>query len=201
MRRGLIKELKKGLRFKCELCGRCCRGLNEGYVFIYGDKILNIARSLDLDLSDFIRDYCEIIDAEYRIFTKSPIKPTKKKVYLKSIVLKQSEEDGSCIFLRADKKCKIYENRPIQCQTWPIWFDVMTNKNDFKEAKEKCPGFKNSDGNHAHLIEKRKILETIRDEILLEQDYIEKMRKNRNDLKLIYPFLKEVKQDLSKTTS
>ena len=106
----LLDEIVDGFYFNCQSCGRCCRGKGEGYVFIDENEIQRICEFLTIEIDDFHEKFLEEIDAEYRVFDK--LQPTKRKVFLKSPVLKQDEEDGICVFLDTDSNlCKIYELR------------------------------------------------------------------------------------------
>ena len=167
----LLDEIEDGFYFNCQSCGRCCRGKGEGYVFIDENEIQRISEFLRIEIDDFREKFLEEIEAEYRIFDNS-LQPTKRKVFLKSTVLKQDEEDGICIFLNTDSNlCKVYELRPNQCKSWPVWFSIMTNKVHYQKTLEKCPGihFKGE-----KFIDKTEIIESLQKEIELDQIYIKK---------------------------
>ena len=118
------------------------------------------------------------------------LNPTKKKIFLKSLILKQDKKDGSCVFL--DKKtnlCKIYGARPYQCKSWPKWYPLMTKKKELSEAKEKCPGFKSKDG----FITTSQIQTSLEIELKTEFDFIKKMKKNNNELRKCYRYLRNIK--------
>ena len=171
----LLDEIVKGFYFNCQSCGRCCRGKGEGYVFIDENEIQRISEFLRIEIADFRKEFLEEIEAEYRVFDDS-LKPTKRKVILKTPVLKQDEEDGICIFLDNESNlCKIYELRPSQCKSWPIWFSVMTNKTTYQKTLDKCPGihFKGE-----KFISYAEIIETLKKEVEMDQNFIEKNKKN-----------------------
>jgi len=170
----LLDELNNGFRFKCQRCGRCCKGKGEGFVFLFGNEKEKICDSLKVTDKQFMEKYAEEIEAEYRIFDDSLI-PTQKKIFLPSVVLKQDDNDGECVFL-SDERCKIYAERPNQCRTWPTWRVVMTNRRGFNNAKKKCPGIDAKDG---RLITKEEILSNINREIQIERNFI-KLRRNSN---------------------
>lgn len=94
----IIKELG----FKCELCARCCTKEFNDHVFL-----------LDSDLDGIRRiDPSAIVPAPYPEFCDQ-----KGRFYVSGYALK-ANPDGSCIFLE-NKRCKIYENRPLICRVYP----------------------------------------------------------------------------------
>jgi Fe-S-cluster containining protein len=46
--------------------------------------------------------------------------------------------DGSCPFLK-NGRCGVYEARPTQCKTFPMWPELMVNT-VYEDLKEFCPG-------------------------------------------------------------
>ena len=105
---------------KCGLCNaNCCRG-KSGYIWVNKTEINQIAKFLNMDTKDFIRDYLRKIGYKYS--------------------LKELKVNGSydCVFY--DEKingCAVYNVRPWQCRTYPFW-EVF--KKDFKDLKEECIG-------------------------------------------------------------
>jgi Fe-S-cluster containining protein len=130
----------------------------------------------------------EVINSEYKIYDKN-LNPTKKKIFLKSLVLKQDPEDGSCIFLDPTTNlCKIYGARPFQCKSWPMWYPLMTNEKELREAKEKCPGFQFNSG----FISQSQILDSLETELKIECRFINKMRQYDENLEKVFRFLKNI---------
>ncbi len=99
-----------------------------------------------------------------------------------------------CIFLNQDNKCRIYNARPYQCRTWPSWYYNMTRSSSFDEVMEKCPGIKLLSAKEGKIISTDQIYKCIKKEIEIEQNFVKKMKENKCDLRLVYPFLKNVKQ-------
>jgi uncharacterized protein len=94
----IIKELG----FKCELCARCCTKEFNDHVFL-----------LDADVDAIRKTNPEAITpAPYPEFCDQ-----KGRFYVSGYALK-TNPDGSCIFLE-NKRCKIYENRPLICRVYP----------------------------------------------------------------------------------
>ena len=113
--------LKKGVRFECQGSGKCCLSRGEyGYVYLTKEDRRNMAQVLKLTTSAFTRKYCE--------------KSVDGMFYLKS-----DSEAEECTFLK-NKKCEVYQARPMQCRTWPFWPEVMNAKAWNAEVKSFCPG-------------------------------------------------------------
>lgn len=104
----------------CETCaGRCCTG-ESGYIYVTKAEIENISKLLNVDVSEFVKQYLY------------------KKKYKYSIKERVVEGSHECIFYDAvSNGCKIYEARPKQCRTFPFW-DYYKNRVD--ELKLECPG-------------------------------------------------------------
>jgi len=110
----------EGLRFQCQGSGKCCTSHGEyGFVFLTKEDRQRMAKHLDLTLSAFTRKYCEKTNGFFH--------------------LKEDGKNPDCHFLK-EKRCSIYEARPIQCRTWPFWPDVMNAKTWKKEVVTFCPG-------------------------------------------------------------
>ena len=109
----------EGLRFECTQCGACCSG-EPGYVFVSDDEIAAMAKRLQMSLEAFEHKFVRSVGAE------------------KSLV---EYPDGDCIFLDPDSRhCLVYEERPVQCRTWPFWDSTLEDEHAWKETCEVCPG-------------------------------------------------------------
>ncbi|MHA1270811.1 MAG: YkgJ family cysteine cluster protein [Candidatus Helarchaeota archaeon] len=96
------------IKFKCLRCGDCCHvkylETDSGYIPIYLDELNNIkkiAKDMNINVEfrpDFV--YADII---------------KKRLIITAYAMILKEK---CVFY--DKKCRIYENRPITCKAFPI---------------------------------------------------------------------------------
>jgi len=111
------KFYQAGLHFECTFCGNCCQ-LPGGSVAVSEEEIENMANSLNMEVSDFIPNYC----------TSGTAKRTLKE-----------QENGACIFLE-DKRCTIYEQRPLQCRTFPFWPENVKSDYRWKQLPAICPG-------------------------------------------------------------
>jgi hypothetical protein len=113
--------IKKGFDFAfdpsaCENCpGFCCFG-ETGKVWVSQTEIFNICNFLHINCIDFKNQYLNHIDNRF----------TLKERYTKNIF--------ECIFFdHAQRKCQIYDVRPIQCRNYPFW-------NDCTQALNECLG-------------------------------------------------------------
>ncbi len=110
---------KKGLRFECIGCGRCCRG-EPGAVWFTPDEAQRMRAFLGLSEEDF----------EKRYVTCSYGRKSLKEL-----------KNGDCIFYkRDDDRCAIYKVRPLQCRLFPFWPSLMESPEAWDEAAKSCPG-------------------------------------------------------------
>ncbi len=111
---------RDGLRFDCTACGNCCRDHGE-YTFVYVSDQDLTAMSAELGISPaaFDLEYCEHGDG-WRYLKRS---------------------GNCCVFLDATGLCKVYEGRPKQCKTWPLWQDNLVSSKVWNgPVKKCCPG-------------------------------------------------------------
>ncbi|MFN4174603.1 MAG: YkgJ family cysteine cluster protein, partial [Parachlamydiaceae bacterium] len=107
-----------GLSFSCTGCGKCCTG-SPGAVWLNEAEIETLANHLKLSREDFIDKYTRLIEGK-RSLIEDPI-------------------HYDCVFLR-DKRCEVYEARPVQCRTYPWWTQNLKSKKDWEEAAKFCEG-------------------------------------------------------------
>ncbi len=107
---------KDGLRFECQRCGSCCRG-EPGVVWINKKETKNICVSLGISTELFVKNYVRLINGRISLL---------------------EHDNGDCIMY--DNGCKIYEDRPRQCKTFPFWSSNLKNKTQWEEQKKTCPG-------------------------------------------------------------
>ena len=104
----------------CNSCeGRCCTG-ESGYIYVNKNEIESIAKLLNMQVSDFAKEYLY------------------KKGYKYSIKEIKFNESYECVFYnRETNGCGIYDARPTQCRTFPFWDYYKTR---VEELKLECPG-------------------------------------------------------------
>jgi uncharacterized protein len=126
-----------GLRFSCARCSYCCRG-DPGFIFLTKGDLRRLLRRLSLDFKTFFREYCTLVDAG-----------TGMALSLRDVAAQGSGKDGTdkggtrpvyeCVFWGGGG-CSVYEDRPIQCSTYPFWVSIVDSKASWREEARSCPG-------------------------------------------------------------
>jgi Fe-S-cluster containining protein len=183
----LSKALEKGIHFSCMMCGTCCRGLDEGEVYLYNEDIKRLANHLNFKgfegLREFAKRYLKIIDDS---FLWKEIGGERKKIYrFKTLAFKFIGNDDHCPFLK-DNKCSVHEARPFQCRCFPFWQMMISSNSNFINYSKKCLGLRQLKGN---FYSKENILEWAMAEHKLEMNYFLKMKTNGFNILKVYPFL------------
>jgi len=102
----------------CQTCpGKCCTG-RSGYIWATVEEIEAMAEALGLSFAQFATRYT------YRENGRFSLKEVQRP-----------QGDHACIFF--DKGCKIYDQRPEQCRTFPFWERMKTEP---RERVGECPG-------------------------------------------------------------
>ncbi len=118
---------EKGLRFTCTQCGNCCSG-PPGYVWFTSEEGHAIAKHIGLSYEQFLEKHAVL----------------KGRAW--SLRDHETAYGHDCTFLVRDDKgqgrCSIYEERPMQCRTWPFWPDNLQSKTSWRQAAARCPGMK-----------------------------------------------------------
>jgi len=110
----------KGLKFECQKeCFACCGG-GPGYVWIEEEEIPKLSALLGISDQEFLDNYT-------------------KKANGRLSLLDIASDNWNCIMLK-NGRCSIYENRPIQCRTYPFWHSNLHNQEYWDIEKEACPG-------------------------------------------------------------
>lgn len=120
---------EKGLRFGCQGCGNCCRGPG-GYVWITPQEAETIARRLG---------------QTFERFAAAMLRQT-----LSGLALVDSPS-GDCPLLGDDGRCRVYNERPMQCRTWPWWEENLVSEKRWRDAASRCPGM-NAGQLHSRLV-------------------------------------------------
>ncbi len=122
MLKQLLQKNKKwyaeGLCFQCTQCGRCCTGA-PGYVWINEDEIPQMAAALSEPPESFIQKYARRV---------------RGRISLKEM------PNGDCILLGNDRRCRLYEQRPVQCRTFPFWPENLKSRIAWNRLATDCPG-------------------------------------------------------------
>lgn len=115
-----------GLRFSCTQCGACCTG-PEGYVMLSDEEASRLADRLGMSPDAFGAKYTRNFGAG------------------RSLTEVETEHGFDCVFLDRTTIpgraiCGVYEDRPTQCRTWPLWKRTVRSPRTWARASESCPG-------------------------------------------------------------
>lgn len=120
---GATRWYAAGLHFECAVCGRCCAGPGEGYIWVTRPEIERIAAYLQLTPERLRNGFLRRVGTRTTIIEHSLTK--------------------DCIFLRSvngTRQCAIYPVRPTQCRTWPFWAENLSSPDAWNRAALRCPG-------------------------------------------------------------
>ena len=128
--------LLKRKHFSCTECGKCCTG--SGVVWANRaelDAIRGIVEGGRHDHDAFVAAYVDVDEMERR-----GVDLGAEDWY----ILKNAETklDGAehCIFLDPSTNlCEIYQARPLQCQTFPFWPELLSSR-AWREEASVCEG-------------------------------------------------------------
>jgi len=109
---------KKGLKFSCTECGKCCGG-SPGYVWVNAREMEEMARFLNISLKEFKLKYVRRVGNRYSLL--------------------ESKQTYNCVLLK-DNKCSVYGARPTQCRTFPWWPENIHSKEAWEETARACEG-------------------------------------------------------------
>ncbi|MDR1925632.1 MAG: YkgJ family cysteine cluster protein [Planctomycetaceae bacterium] len=116
----VVPWYKNGLKFGCQSCGCCCGG-GPGFVWITQDEIVRLANRMGISAELFEKIFVWQVNGTRLSLKEYP--------------------NGDCVLLdEKTKKCKFYEERPIQCKTWPFWSQNIRQKQSWDAIAEDCPG-------------------------------------------------------------
>lgn len=108
----------QGIRFVClPGCSNCC-SIPDGFVFLSEQEARRIAYDLEMDFTEFKNFFIREIDDQLALV---------------------DGEDEACVFLEKGR-CMIYEQRPLQCRTFPFWKENMETAKRWQQTKQVCPG-------------------------------------------------------------
>ncbi|MDR0705190.1 MAG: YkgJ family cysteine cluster protein [Planctomycetaceae bacterium] len=111
---------KDGLRFSCKGCGRCCCG-EPGYVWVTTAEINQMAKKLGISAIRFEDAFVWTVQGRKRSLREFP--------------------NGDCVlFNEKSHGCKVYEDRPAQCRTWPFWTQNIDSRKSWEKTAKFCPG-------------------------------------------------------------
>jgi uncharacterized protein len=109
-----------GLRFQCQKCSGCCRG-ESGYVFLQEDDIGRLAGRLAMTRDFFLERYCYVVD-----------------MGIERLYSLKEKKNFDCVFWESG--CSVYEDRPVQCSSYPFWAQLLESEEAWAAESTNCPG-------------------------------------------------------------
>jgi Fe-S-cluster containining protein len=110
---------RDGLAFECQGCGACCSG-DPGFVWVNDTCRAEMCKRLGISEEEFDERYTRHAH-KGRCLTE--------------------RENGDCVLLDEEtRRCLVYEERPVQCRTWPWWPENLESKHHWDRCAEDCPG-------------------------------------------------------------
>jgi len=185
----LAKMFEHGVNFSCQMCGDCCRGFDQGEVYLYKEDIIRLSQFLKLvgqdGLRKFAKKYLKVIENTF--FWKEPGAERGKTFRFHTLAFAFTGDDEHCLFL-VDNKCSIHEARPFQCRCFPFWKMMVSSRKNYIDYSKKCNGLSLLQGRH---YSKREILDWSNKEFAMEKEYFLEMRRKNFDILKVFPFLTE----------
>ena len=112
---------RKGLRFGCTRCSRCCRH-TAGYVFLSSSDLDTLASALGMDRQDVLRTRCRRVP-----------------LGIANRISLREKANLDCTFWE-NGGCSVYEARPLQCRSFPFWAACVSSPEEWKMHGQQCPG-------------------------------------------------------------
>jgi len=110
---------RDGLRFECTRCGNCCAGFS-GTVTVNDAEVAALAARAELGETAFREQYTRIM--------------------LDGSVSLREKPNYDCVFWAREHGCLVYEDRPMQCRTWPFLRTNVDSRERWDEEARNCPG-------------------------------------------------------------
>ncbi len=110
----------QGRRFQCTQCGNCC--FEPGYVYMSAEEVKAIAEHLSMSKDRF--------KARYRVRWDPPSRQW----------IIDATHGLGCPLLTEDRRCSVQPVKPMQCQTFPFWDEMIDDAKEWESAKTFCPG-------------------------------------------------------------
>lgn len=192
----LSKFFKDGIYFSCQRCGECCKGFNNGEVYLYHEDIVNLVEFLKKNtknketLTSFCKKYVKIINTSFYWKRKGA---SRGRTYsFKTLGFKFIGDDEHCSFLSDENLCKVHKARPFQCRAYPIgWNMLIKSTRNFRKYTRGCPGLQNSLKNEGHYHSPEEVIKWAKKEYEIEKNYFLRLKQNNFDIYEVYPYLPE----------
>lgn len=109
----------QGLSFECTGCGDCCSGA-PGAVWLNRDEQERLATYLELELNVFNYRYTRRLGMRRALHERS---------------------SGDCCFYDPEeRRCLVYDARPVQCRTYPFWDRHVASLASWTKLAAACEG-------------------------------------------------------------
>ncbi len=175
------------------MCGECCRGFNDGEVYLYKDDILRLAKIVSMDdeegLKNFAQKYVKVINDSF--FWKESGAERGKTYKFKTLGFVFTGDDEQCHFLDEKNSCTVHKSRPFQCKCFPFWKMMVTSRKNVIAYSKKCPGLQASLKGRGKYYNSHEIQEWAKAEYEMEKKYFLEMKERDFDILKVYPFLSE----------
>jgi Fe-S-cluster containining protein len=110
-----------GLNFSCKRCSSCCR-YDQGFVYLSQKDLNKLTSVLKMDEKSVINAYCRWVTN----WNGDAVLSLKEK------------SNYDCILW--DSGCTVYNERPLQCVTFPFWDSIIADEKCWESAAKSCPG-------------------------------------------------------------
>lgn len=112
---------RHGLKFRCTLCGECCR--RPGTVHMTKSEGTTIAGRLEgpgATWESLLGElWVEDLDGSLKV---------------------DVPDDQACPLLGDDGQCVVHDVKPMQCATYPFWPEILQHKKEWKAERKYCEG-------------------------------------------------------------
>jgi len=78
-----------------------------------------MASALGMELEAFVRTHVRAVDGQWSL---------------------REQQDGSCVLLDGNQRCRTYAQRPEQCSSFPFWPSVLSSAAALVATAAYCPG-------------------------------------------------------------
>jgi hypothetical protein len=123
-----------GLRFECTMCGDCCTG-SPGVIAFTEEEGRRIADRLGISYDDFIDRYTHETPAG-----RSLNEVRTQRGYDCVFLDRTSDHARSLRGGRGGAVCSLYEDRPLQCRTYPWWPQNLASPKAWARTARACEG-------------------------------------------------------------
>ncbi len=132
-----------GLRFACARCSKCCTG-EPGYVFLTKGDLRRLLDRFSLAFKDFFREYCTLVDTGLGLALSLRESARQADDVARQASggdhrAKPDKPSFDCVFW-APGGCSVYDDRPIQCSTYPFWDSIISSSGSWEDEAFACPG-------------------------------------------------------------